>query len=95
MPIPKSTPVTAWEFTRDEFYAATRFTELNLMLFQNLKADAVENKSTLKINFDESPSLELANVRYMQREAELNGMIQAYDRLVELFASTNLETPNV
>jgi len=36
MPIPKTTRFTAFEFTPEEFYGATRFTQLNLMLIQTL-----------------------------------------------------------
>jgi hypothetical protein len=88
MPKPKATRFTAFEFTDDEMFAATRFSQLSLMLIQSLAADAIENKAQLKIDLQSGKPLAEANIEFMQREAELSGEIGAYEHLLLLAAET-------
>jgi len=89
MPKPRPTHLTAYEFTPEEYYAATRFTELNLMLFQTLAADALASKVNLKIDLKEDTLME-ANAKYMQQEAELTGMKEAFEQLLYLAETVTL-----
>lgn len=86
MPIQVPTQFTAWEFTQAELYAATRFSQLQLMLIQTLIAQAAQRKVNLK--YDPSDPLSFA-----QQEAEATGEISAYEWLMLLH--TNTEVPSV
>lgn len=92
MPIPRSTNLTAYEFTDMEFYAATRLSELNLMLLQDLIAEKSAEKARLIVELKEAPNSQEAIIRFIQREAELTGEIGAYMHLVDLFANTQQPT---
>lgn len=84
MPVPIPTAFTEWEFTQKEAYAATRFSELNLMLIQSLAAKAAQRR--LNVKFDPlNPTL------FAQEEAELQGEIGAYQHL--LLLATETEVP--
>lgn len=91
MPKPRATKFTAFDFTQEEFYAATRLSQLNLMLIQNLAAEAVEAKAALKIDLTSGKSHQEAAVQFIQQEAELQGQIGAYEHLLMLASDTKLE----
>lgn len=80
MPRPVATPFTKFEFTNEEFFAATRFSETQLMLIQTLLADAAIRRINLKVNPSDLSSL--------QEEAEVKGEIGAYQHLLNLFTDT-------
>lgn len=91
MPRPKANKFTAFEFTQEELFAATRFTQLNLMLIQTLIAEAMEERSELAI--DLSPpgeTLESANIKFLQREAAIKGKQDALEHLLMLATQTEL-----
>lgn len=88
MPVPKATSITAFEFTEDEYYAATRFSELSLMLIQTLAANVLEERLTLKI--DLTKPLAEANFTFMQQEAALKGQQDAFNQLLVLARETKL-----
>lgn len=93
MPIPKATSIIAFEFTPEEYYAATRFTEMNLMLIQTLAANVLEERLSLQI--DLSKPLAEANAIFMQQEAALKGQQEAYNQLLMLARDTNLPGESV
>jgi hypothetical protein len=81
MPAPLVNRFTEYEFDKLEFYAATRFTDLNKMLLQTLLAkDAVEKNQLLVDPKDP--------YAFIQREAELQGSIRAYEYLLWLADNT-------
>lgn len=84
MPTPVPTRFTKFDFTQEEFYAATRFTQVQLMLLQTLIADAAVRKTNLK--FDPQDT-----VNFAQQEAEITGEIGAYEHLFLL--ATEMEMP--
>lgn len=75
---------TEFEFNQLEFYAATRFSELSLMLIQTLIAKAALEKVNLTIDPNDA--------KCIQREAELQGTLYAYEHL--LFLATETEAPS-
>lgn len=83
MPVPVPTAFTEWEFTQKEAYAATRFSELNLMLIQSLIANAAQRRLNIKFN-PMNPTL------FAQEEAELQGEIGAYQHLLMLATETEV-----
>jgi hypothetical protein len=84
--MPKQVPnqFTEFEFTTAELYAATRFSDLQLMLIQTLAAR--DAKQRLSINIDPT------NLQSLQEEAALKGSIGAYEYLLALARDT--ESPN-
>lgn len=74
---------TEFEFNQLEFYAATRFSELNLMLLQTLVAQTALEKVNLTIDPNDA--------KCIQREAELQGTMRAYEHL--LLLATETEVP--
>jgi hypothetical protein len=93
MPQPKVTRFTSFEFSPEELYAATRFSQMNLMLIQTLAADVLEEKTRLKIDLKSNKPLAEANIEFMQQEAALQGRIEAYEHLLMLPNETTLEQP--
>jgi len=92
MPIPKTTKFTAFEFTPEEFYGATRFTQLNLMLIQTLAADVINDRADLIIDLKSGKSWQEAQIEFLQREAALKGQGEAYEHLLLLANETQLPT---
>lgn len=84
MPTPVATRFTQWEFTNAELFAASRFSQLQLMLIQSLIADAAIRKNNL--TFDPQNA-----VNFAQQEAEATGEISAYEHLLML--ATELTPP--
>lgn len=84
MPTPVATRFTKWEFTNAELYAASRFSQLQLMLIQSLVADAAIRKNNL--TYDPANS-----VNFAQQEAEATGEISAYEYLLML--ATDSQAP--
>lgn len=84
MPTPVVNRFTQWEFTNAELYAATRFSELQLMLIQSLAADAAVRKTNTR--FDPTNPTAFA-----QEEAEIQGELGAYEHLISMHA--DLEAP--
>jgi hypothetical protein len=83
MPTQIPNKFTSWEFTTEEFYGATRFTQMNLMLFQTLAADAATRLVNLKRDYkDKEGSL--------QEEAALKGEMETYEYLIMLFTDTEV-----
>lgn len=81
MPTPITNRFSSFEFTNKELYTATRFSDLQLMLFQTLAANAAMQKVNLQ--YDPTSPLEFA-----QREAELTAEIAAYEHLLLLHTDT-------
>lgn len=89
MPIPRAGSLVGFDLTNEEFYAATRFSELNLILFQSLLADAAHKKLNLKI-IDASDK----GIReFLQAEAELQGEIRTYEHLIVIARTTAVPNP--
>lgn len=84
MPSPIVNIYTEYEFNRLEFYAATRLNDLNKMLIQTLLARDATDKAALTVD-PTNVSL------FIQREAELQGAIRAYQHL--LFLAENTPVP--
>lgn len=82
MPKPVANKFTSYEFTQAELFAATRFSDLQLMLIQTLIAKDAEQRVNMKITPNDLASL--------QEEAALKGSIEAMEYLLYLAA----ETPN-
>jgi hypothetical protein len=80
---------TKFEFVDKEFFSATRFTEINLMLIQTLAATAAESLADLKLDMtEEGINKEQAVILFAQRQAELIGEMKAYEHLILLFQNT-------
>lgn len=89
MPIPVPTRFTKFEFSEKEYFVATRFTEMNLMLIQTMLAEAAEELTNLKIDLlEETTDKESAVLLFAQRQAELIGKIGAYENLILLSTDT-------
>lgn len=85
MPRPISNAFTEFEFTQTEWYAATRFSDLQLMLLQTLLARAASRRLNVNVTPDDKRSL--------QEEAEIKGEMSAYTDLMTMFTDT--EAPAV
>lgn len=85
MPTPISNAFTEFEFTKAEWYAATRFTSTQLMLFQTLLARAATRRVNMNISPDDKKSI--------QEEAEIKGEMGAYEGLLSMFSDA--EAPEV
>lgn len=85
MPQPVSNAFTEFEFTTAEWYEATRFNTLQLMLIQTLLAKAATKRINVAIDPDNKTSL--------QEEAALKGEMGAFEYLLTLFSDT--EAPAV
>jgi len=84
MPIPRATKFTAFDFTEEERKEAGKLSQFNLMLLQTLAAEASEERLQLKLDLHEGKTLHEAQMLFMQREAELQGRIAAYEGLILL-----------
>lgn len=89
MPKPVPTRFTEYEFSQAEFYTATRFSPLNLMLIQTLLSQDAQEKNNLKVDLSiPGKTREQAVDEFLQREAELQGSMRAYEHLLSLFRET-------
>lgn len=86
MPVPVSNRFTEFEFTNEELYGASRFTQLQLMLLQSLSAKAASNRLGLVVDPDKISS-------FLQAEAALKGEQDAYDYLMVLSETVEPPTP--
>jgi uncharacterized protein YceH (UPF0502 family) len=82
MPTQISNQFTEFEFTNAEMFAATRFSELQMMLFQTLLARDARTRVNLHVRPNDLSSL--------QEEAALKGSISMLEYLIYLAT----ETPN-
>jgi hypothetical protein len=90
VPSPIATRFTKFEFTESELFAASRFNEMQLMLFQTLIASAAESKVNLTLDFkEEGVDKETAVILHAQRQGELIGEIRAYEHLLLLYSDTS------
>lgn len=80
MPRPISNAFTEFEFTQAEWYAATRFSDIQLMLFQTMLARAASRRLNVNITPDDKRSL--------QEEAEIKGEMGAYESLMSMHTDT-------
>lgn len=80
MPKQVTNQFTEFEFTQAEMYAATRFSDLQLMLIQTLIARDARQRVNLKIDPND--------LRSLQEEAGLKGSIGAYEYLIYLATET-------
>lgn len=85
MPKPISNAFTEFEFTQAEWYAATRFNELQLMAFQTLLSRAASRRLNINITPGDNRSL--------QEEAEIKGEMGAYEQLLSFY--TDVTAPEV
>lgn len=83
MPVQKSNAFTEWQFSDLETFAATRFTETQLMLFQTEIAKKAQEKLNIKI----VPN----DLECLQAVASATGYIEAFEYLIDLF---NMPNPN-
>lgn len=83
MPSPKTTNFTAFDFSKEEFFAATRFTQMNLMLIQTLYANTAAER--LGLTMDVTKPHE-----FIQSEAALKGTMEAYEYLILLATETEV-----
>jgi hypothetical protein len=82
MPIPRTTSLTAFDFTEQEMKQATTIPELTLMLIQTLAAEALLKRLSLKV--DLTKSRDEAVTEFIQQEAALKGEQEAYEHLIFL-----------
>lgn len=85
MPRPISNAFTEFEFTQAEWYAATRFNEMQLMLFQTMLARAATRRVNINITPDDKRSL--------QEEAEIKGEMGAYESMLAMYTDTEAPVP--
>ena len=80
--MPKQVPnqFTEYEFTATEFFAATRFTDLQLMLIQTLAA----RDAKARLGMEVKPN----DLQSVQEEAALKGSIGAYEYLLAIARDT-------
>lgn len=81
MPKPISNPFTEFEFTEEEYYAATRFGPLTLHLIQTLLSRAAQQK--LRLTYDpKNPE------KFLQDDAYIQASIETYEHLLLLYSDT-------
>jgi len=73
---------TEFEFTQAEMYAATRFSELQLMLFQTLLARDAKQRIAINVRPNDLASI--------QEEAALKGSIGAMEYLISLYTDISM-----
>ncbi len=81
MPRPITNTFSEFEFTTEEFYQATRFSQLSLHLIQTLLAQTAAQRLSLKVDTKDP-------TEWIQAEAALKGTMEAYENLLDLFATT-------
>jgi len=82
MPKQVSNQFTEFEFTQAEMYAATRFSELQLMLIQTLVARDAKQRISINIRPNDLASI--------QEEAALKGSINAMEYLLSLYTDITM-----